>query len=711
VQLATKPDLVDFSKQKPLPMKEFYLLKSYLYEINDVITDDPELLQDRNVLNEWTTCFAQLEDVYNRNHVDPAFREQLIKLLLKLPDGVPINRKEGRRLIINTVLCLDELVLMHFGAEFWEHSSELRFKAFCKFLDNDFDADAAAIMDNLRLLKDRVVHTNVPLYEKLKSIIKPYRKTINKKIEGFENQNNFNKAQFLNSIYYLHPEYEFESNLQEKEKEYLRMPVFEVAFEIVFPIILLSLLFGINFLGSDQTETNLFYFFRVGNFSFVELTAGFFLIYLAFWLFKVLEYSKLSVRRTIFFKFFTIVSIVLFLQFYVQGKYNNSERRYFPQKVSQVKPAKKEGDINILVSKFTPIEQYSVFDKNYSEIKACNAFYKKMLLLKESSDSTIREQIHIDYSKHRLNIQSEEDFQKIYKQKKYDFVISGDVYQNESETYLSVYCCIVNEDIKEMLSLWKKGLENATTKDQKSNLTLFSSPYRYYELLYNGEPILNFEGAIKKSYLVTNIDYDFQKETFNSFSMTSSIAESPQILLNYIKILTQWHNMNNIGTFDSTLINETQKSLQMFSDSVYSYNNLKFKAHLLLLKAYFINEALKNVIKAGDKSRIADLFLEKTTMLGEALFLQLLINGLSDVEIEYTVKCYWFLSIRMLLKIDFKYRTQDGSFLEDKTLLDLERLSYNNIINKSWDRKGILKSDSELDKNIYESMHSHISRL
>lgn len=45
-------------------MKEFYLLKSYLYEINDVITDEPELLQDRNVLEEWNTCFVQLEDIY-----------------------------------------------------------------------------------------------------------------------------------------------------------------------------------------------------------------------------------------------------------------------------------------------------------------------------------------------------------------------------------------------------------------------------------------------------------------------------------------------------------------------------------------------------------------------------------------------------------------------------------------------------------------------
>jgi len=698
-------------------MRNYYTLKDFFFEINDYIIETNLLAKEENLSNKWTEFFDEIINSYAPfanstedfksiiNKIVNQRKEDISEVLLYLCSGLSIEKPKNRRLCINVIYCLDEIILTNEDDKNWKRYIEFRYKSFKKLIDNNYHAEAATILDNLRLHKESTANSNSTLLRSLKQYIKPYRRLINLKIEGFENQNNYNQAQFLNSIYYVHPEYEFEARLQEREKRYLGMPFFEILFEIIFPIVLLTILFGINIVVKDNTATNIFYFFRIGNFSFVELTVGFFVIYLTFWIFKVLEYSKLTIRQTIFFKIVTIITIILSLQLYVQNKYNKSEKRYFPQKTSHIKPKKNLDDIFVLVTKFNPIEQHSVFDRNYSELKACNAFYKKMLLLKESSVSAFKENIHFDYSNQNLNIDREEDFDKIYTQKKYDFVIIGDVYKTDKANYVTINCCIVNDEIKIMTRNWQDSLPIGINEVNGNPIAYFANPMKYYEKLFKNDVSVHRSFNCANYSMLKGYNFSFNTDFPTAFSINTSIDVAPIIVHQYISLLLLWskcekNDMTNQEDYDN-LINCINNILAVLLLNDKSKGNINFEIHLKILKAFFVNKKLIHKLPKYQIYKeyiiILDLWIQKTQFIGEALYRMLQINEVQPSDIEYIMKSYWFISYMNGIKyLDIEDEDKDQKVL---------RVLVNNLLNTNWNDSNEQYSTSKTDIDIYEKMY------
>jgi len=649
-------------------MTNFTTVKKYLLEIND--------LQgiDNLVSNKWEPIISELikieaeinnskfeKDRNNKLNDLELFldehAETIYKILINAPTGISLKKNGNSRLVVLIILVLDELEF--YAKEYWKDYLSFRYKAFTMFIERDLDAEAACILDSLRQ-KRRFAKQDSYLTERLNQQLKICRRLVNKKIEGFEKQSNFNQAQFLNSIYYVHPEYEFESRLQEKESKYLRMPLFEIAIGIVIPIILLTISLGLNTFLKNDSDNKVLNYLNKGEFSFDILIFGFFIIYITFWLFKVLEYSKISVRRTILYKILIVAIIVSSSYYYINNKYKETEAKYFPFTenidTSTIAPKTK-----VLITEFNNVEKRSIFDKNNSEMKISKLFYKKIL---EKNDHNLwkTENLAFDYCPQSLSFKTEKDFKnKLTNNAKYDIIISGDIFsENEKMLYISNSCYIVNDTIKKLIESFDKRRDIESNTPRYDFLTLFCTPLEYYSLISKQDTTNN-----RLKYDIGSIcgltNYRIQGSFPQGVSFVQTINNSPQIIYYYISLLHLWkeYDIKKIEQDKLDSIIYCIDNISAISNLEYHLEaNTEFKIHLCLLKSYFINEKIKflfnnlGYLEGVDKQNTAlNLWSLKVELMAKAIESSLEINNIEQEKIDFLIASFYYVNCNYLASI------------------------------------------------------------
>lgn len=594
-------------------------------------------------------------------------KQYIFNELTDAPKGLSVNRKKIPQFIVLIILVLDGLEFYN-NNTFWEKYLDFRFKAFMLFVDNNLDADAACIFDSLREIRNSIEY-NTPLHKRINHQLKIYSKRIKKRLEDSEKRNNYNEAQFLNSIYSLHPEYEFESRLQEKESKYIRLPFFEIMIEIVIPIVLLSALLGVNAIFKSNGDNNIIAYFTKDDFTFNDIIIGFFVIYLTFWVFKLLEYSKLSVRLTIFFKVFIIVAIIVSTLLFVKRQYKTQELRYFPKEVN-IDTIPKE-ITRVLITEFNNIEERSIFDKNNSEIKISQLFYKKILERNEhnlwNTDSII-----FDYSSNNLKFKTEQEFKDKQKKVIYDVIVSGDIFRVSSnnedekgELYISNSCYFPDSLFKHLIETFDKQ-KSKFEKTEYNFLTYYNSPLVYYEDI---SPLEDITIKLKSDigYICGLTNYRIQGSFPQGVSFLNSVNNSPLIIYYYVSLLHLWKECESKKFFSKESLDNIIYCIdnissisgnEEFKSSIKLKSNSEFKIHLNLLKSYFINESIKKcfnekgeIVGKNKENEAFNLWALKIELMAKAIEESLMLNDIRQDKIDFLIASFYYVNYEVLAEV------------------------------------------------------------
>jgi hypothetical protein len=649
-------------------MSDFTSLKENLLKINAL--PGIGILVSR----DWIPFIDRLSHLVHDDEILEAFLNRnkvyIFNELISAPTGISIKRKEHHQLIVLIVFVLDEFEFWK-DELLWKKYLEFRYKAFSVLLKNDLDTVASEIFTNLQKILSDIKPSTSIYWRRINNQIKAYSKQISRKIRLVTDQKHFADAAMLNTLYQLYPDYEYNSTLQEDERKFFRVPFFKSILDILFTLVFTVFLYGINKMIAEGNEyKDLFNFFRKGNFSFVELVYGFSLIYVCFWIFKLMEYSSIRNIWKNVVKGIVILLAVGGIEWYIIDKYNKQEKQYFPQNAEQINDTINKDDTYVLVTRFTPVEKYSVFSSGNPEINACQLFYKKMLENKESADSLLKKQLHIDYSNYALDIKSEKDFKDIYTQIKYDFVINGDLIKlGDKEPCLLNSCYIVDDSLKQLLEKFNEGLNVKLASDPSIDnyLRYYAEPFNYYANVFYPnrnriDPQLCFD--VKPLNLS---EFNFQNNFTTDISFISSMENSPTIAFNYIVMLETWSrlkndNYKNASAIDSAIscINNIQLVLPDTTFSDKKHSNVELKIHLLTVEAFFINEKIKKLEYSPKNDTIMYLWFNKTNLIGEALELSAKHLNMSKKDIEYLMVSYWFVNYYLMVNyLEHKQRNED----------------------------------------------------
>jgi hypothetical protein len=668
-------------------MSDYTSVRNHLLELNDLP------IANNLIGSKWGIIIAELrplDDPQLGNKIEER-KSEIYNLLTSAPTGISMSVKENRRLIILIIQILDELEFYN-DEEYWRAYLEFRRKTFLLFLNNNLDAEAAYLFDNLRTIRKKADINNKELADRINTQFKNYYRKINKKLKGFEDQNDFNRAQFLNSIYSLHPEYEFESQLQEKENRYIRIPFFEIMVEVVIPMVLLSALLGISALSKNSDENNVFAYFTKGNFTFNDIILVFFIIYLVFWVFKQLDHSKINNRLKILFKVIIILSLFGSIVLTVRHQNNTHVKNYFPTNFNQ------DGKTRMLVMKFKPLVEHSVFDQNYSEINASQLFYKKMLTLNQNEIGLQDDSIIIDYYPNNYTIQNACDFDKMFCQKKYDAIINGEIIESNAgiNVFTSLYCAnktplinYFNDSIfDKTFNFNSLQLEIIAYEGFISSLDTFLTycerPKNYYERICL---FLNIKYKYKlKAAIPYGIENRVEQAYPSSLNFLNSLDVSPIICYNYIrmmKLLSENKNQSKIKLLRIlSLIDNIPLSKDIIGDNSQEVKMRQLKLHLKMIKIYCLNELIKLSLSNTEKF---DYWKKKIENINEALYVLCELNDISDNERDCILICNSFVNYYYLYTIkDLRQDSAESKFfyeIENQMCCDL-RYKINSQINE-----------------------------
>lgn len=712
-------------------MSDHTQIYNYLNEIIGLNIDSitPEIEKLRKFFNEEPWLDGK------RNKILPeAKKDEFFRILIALPSGYSIsNRKEIRRLIILIVLILDQLE--YYNEPVWREYFQFRHKAFNLFLKHDFDAEAAHIYNELDELSRRAGN-NLGLKKRLQNQLNTYKKLIECKFKKLSTTHEYNKLKFLHSIYKIIPEYVYNADLENKERSFFRIPFFKSVLDLVFTTLLFIVIYAINIIIVKGSNNDVFTFLLKGNFSFVQLTIGFFVIYSCFLLFKYLETQGFKNIWKNFFKGIIIICAVIFTQIYILDYQNREERKFFQlhkKHYHYESTTNKNIFLNhnyILVTKFGAIEKKSIMDGHYSDLNISKLFYKKMLEIK-SSDSFNSENLHIDYYDQGLDISTESDFYKIYDQEKYDFIINGDYFNNNNDILVCNSCYIIDTIYKQLLVGIQKGLFDSNNKHELTTSYNYD-PFNYYKHIfrlnkntYSIDSTLCYNANYLPSSLVLNKIFP------NDLSFISQINISPIIAYKYFNILINWAklkdatNENKPSILNSlvTHIWDIQALCQQEDSSQFrkSNNNIELQIHLLLLKSFFINQQIAAIHRDPKfpSTNELNLWFQKTNDMGEALRICAKFRHLDEFEIDYLMTSYWFINFNKLAQ-----ELGLNSSLEDPSRNSITNKKENGLAYKRLCTRSVIKEidhqitkykpwgDSEYKSeelvNLYQEMKTHI---
>jgi hypothetical protein len=585
------------------------------------------------------------------------------------------------RVVLLSVLTLDELILTNTLLP-WEEYVDFRFKAFQLFVEQNKDAEAAELFNNLLELINKLSPKSL-LRQKLKQQFKNYKRIIVRKIKKHEAYKQFDKSSHLNSMYGVAPDYAYEPRIEEKERKHFQWHFLEPIYKVVVDFFFVLFIYGFNiYFLKKVNHGDLFAYFSKGKFDIYELLFGFVLIYIVLWVYKIIDLQTKVVLKN-FLKALTLISAIAFIDVYIVVRYNAELGTAFPGKNNKLVAEGKYDDdkIRVLVTKFMPIEKSSIFSKDYSEVSISQLFYKKMLSENIDSTGKLSSEILIDYFPEDYEFTDTMAMKRLYEQGKYDVIISGDYIKQE-------------KDIKLFTTLYwaDKGLFRSAEKMRKldyyewcstpecmtdSFLTYFKPSTTYYYDICDKIPL---DESFRKNTKVWNIrgganptcnfSFDFSPE----HSIVNTLDKSPIICLNYIKLVDKFRG--DICSFDSTACESIIKlidiisllnSRKMISDNKDitkvnilnlndSYTNgLKhdlFDFHLYQLKSLIINQIVALNFKKGQYIAMYDNWVSKTYYIDKSIELICDINGVNDFDKE-TMLCYsYFTSLIYLCRCD-----------------------------------------------------------
>jgi hypothetical protein len=634
-------------------MTDFTSVKKYLQEIIEI---EPDLFNEsltRPIKSSSTIFFYddQIQKIYST--------------LIEAPKGKSINKKGIPRLIVLSILVLDELIF--FKDDFrWNKYIEFRYKAFSLFDKNDFDGEASELFKNLIEIKYRL-NNRPELKKKLDYQEKIYKRKISRKIKELETCKQFDKAGLLNSMYGTVPGYIYELRIEEKEKKHFEWHFLEPVYKIVVEVLFFLFVFGINQMVIKKFKSgDLFAYFAKGSFDIYELLYGFALIFLMFWLFKLLDHQRIKNLYRNIIKGLLIIAALVIIDMFIITKYKSERERYFPNEYDErvMSGEYKDDTVRVLVTKFTPLEKTTIFNRDYTDINASKLFYKKLLELKKSSNPQGKDKIVIDYDDSPLEIESEGDFERIYEQKKYDFVIGGDLHKAGDKLCVLNSCYIIDTGYTNLIQNWNDRLldgemiNNNLRNDSSTFFKFYNDPVTYYrEVTYfprdNDSSDVPMDDRLPGHYV---LPYSLQKYNIASFrslvnipnsdfSFISSMEKSPAIAYHYINFLKQWNiykkNESNTKLADSIIIDLDQIST-ICDDSVSSLsNNIQFSIFVLCLKTYFINQRIKYETNKTEKNY---LWTIKTETVEKSLRKILKLSKYDPFDIQYIISSLWFCS-------------------------------------------------------------------
>jgi hypothetical protein len=687
-------------------MSDFTVVKKYLREIIALKPKIFEGLKNGQITSKTTVSLLKIlvPDIFEK--------------LIEYPKGKSISKEGMPRIIVLSVYIIDELISYLNPLQFNQYI-EFRLKAFILLVEHDKDPEAGEIYNNLSEVINKL-SPNSLLWQKLKQQVKNYKRIIVRKIKSLEVRKQFDKANLINSIYSIVPDYAYEPRIEVKEKKHFEWHFLEPLYKVIIDALFILFVFGLNLrLLKHYENGNMFTYLAKGNFDIYDLLFGLVLIFLIFWLFKVFDRQIINNLWKNIVKGLTFLFALILINVLIFQRYKNEVEKYFPDENDKkvMMGTYNDDTIRVLVTKFMPLEKTTIFNKDYSDVNASKLFYKKMLENKESSDISLRNNIIIDYSDIPLDIENEKDFKRIYKQKRYEFIIGGDIQKDGDRLCVFNSCYIVDTTKRSLLTNLKnelrygnntideiakntphtsnadkmKGLIKTNAKlNISKNLTRFFSfyanPFMYYDSIFYSnlgriDSVLCFDLRG-----LNNVDFDIQKDFPSGLSFISSIEKSPVITFNYIAILTKWaklrNNQNNSLNKDRTLTNiiEHIDIIQAIcSDTSFVnkiHNNIELEIHFLQLEAYFINQKIINrIIELGSKkesikkdSKLLNLWFQKTSLMGKALELSSKYKNFRNSDIEYLQISYWFVSYYAMAK----YLEGESNYNDILNLLNLQ---------------------------------------
>jgi hypothetical protein len=409
-------------------------------------------------------------------------------------------------------------------------------------------------------------------------------------------------------------------------------------------------------------DLNISSFFLKGNINIIEFIVGLFCVYLIFLSFKFVEHSSLRKIYKQILKGSIIVSSFIFLQLYISYKYYNRIDHFFPKEVNKTN---QDAKLSLLLIEFSPLKQTSIFAENYSEINISQLFYKKLLSINKNNPVIYNDEMIIDYP-YNYRILNQNDFNRLLDQEKYDFIVDGDVVDNNGEIFIFNSCYIPDTTFRNILIDWRiKYFE--TSFEGKINLlnkfvTYYSNPIDYYKTIFisndDVEPILLCDIGC-----LPGMRYDIQNKFPNDLTFISSIEKSPIIVYYYISMMKNWSEYEKIKANKNNSIELKKKidSILNILNAIISTcndkavisqdkNNFELYIHLILLEAYFINEKITSEFHLTNKLNleIQKLWFQKTELIGNALEKIAIYNHLNEFDLDYLMASYWFSNYNLM---------------------------------------------------------------
>jgi hypothetical protein len=629
-------------------MTDFTLVKKYLLEIIDL---KPEALGDN--LNGHVQGFSP-----SMPHT--LLTSQIFSKLISYPKGQSISKNGMTRVVLLSVLTLDELVLSNTSLP-WEEYVDFRFKAFSLFVENEKDPEAGELYNNLSEVINKL-SPNSLLRQKLKQQVKNYKRIIVRKIKRLEASKQFDKASLLNSMYSVVPDYAYEPRIEEKERKYFEWHFLEPVYKIIVEVLFVLFVYGINLLIIKRFEKgDLFAFFAKGNFSIYDLLFGLALIFLLFWIFKLLDHQYIRTLWRNIIKGSMIIIALVAIEGYIIYKYNSEYKNFFPSVQNKNVLQGKYNDqvTRILVTKFMPLEKTTIFSKDYSDINISQLFYKNILTQTINKDGSLDSTILIDYFPDSYTIEKREDMEHLYQQGKYDVIISGDfVKEREKEIKIFSTLFVIDSILLKTIDDMKNMQLNSADYSENilfSFLTLNNTPFEYYLKVCS---LAN----IREEYKIVidvhcGLDFNVGRDFSPELSIVSTIEKSPLICIDYIKIIKLF-NSRIESPPDFEKISKLIDDILLWNKESDSLTSIKQKIlilHMYQLKTFKLNQKIE--CNLNHEKNYKDLFSDwilKIDYINLSIDLLCDINKIDEFTRKSLIYYNSFINMYYLRKIYLK---------------------------------------------------------
>jgi hypothetical protein len=298
----------------------------------------------------------------------------------------------------------------------------------------------------------------------------------------------------------------------------------------------------------------------------------------------------------------------------------------------------KNNEVGLLITKYKPIKNQSIFSSNYYELDFSSSLFKKLLLLNKNENyklNSSNEHFQIDYYNNYYEVQNIDEFKSIYKTQRYKVIIMGEIIEEDNKYFVMNDLFLIDDKIQKNIELFKKNINNKNGYNSDLKTIFFSDPLTYYNYILNNTKT-SFKNSINYEF---NFDFKIEVSFPNILSFISTFEQTPFIIYYYVSFLLNWTNYDFVFT---NKLNELIIDLNKGKDSYY------YGANMYLLNNYIkINKARIQFLL----SQIDELILRitenlrdsKTSYSNRSLLIQL-----------YLFKAYFYNEfLKMYQVVDF----------------------------------------------------------